>query len=310
MSLDQSTISRSGIKVEALATTKRRTQTRAYGTAVDLQPLIDLRVSLTKARAAASESQRDFVRQQSLYAAGQGVSKEAVQEAEVVARADEAAVQSFTSQAHQQWGDVIAEWISTGAPELETLFQVQNVLLLVSLPSDISTAESPELALIETSPGKMTSARFVSRALRTDPRLQGQSFFYTAAAKDSGLLPGMNVNILMPLGPESAGVVVPGAAAVWWQGKAWVYVESRPNEFTRCEIATDFPVELSPNARQSLGDVGALPLRNSAGTYVRLRQLADVFETSGRYVNPAPRRTARANSDLQRERSRRQFAYC
>ncbi len=243
VSLDQSTISRSGIKVEPLTPANRRTQTRAYGIAVDLQPLSDLRVSLTKARAAAAESQRDFARQQALYTAGQGVSKEAVQEAQAVATADDAAVEGFTTQAHQQWGDVIAEWISDGAPELETLFQVQNVLLLVSLPSNVSVTEPPEVALIETSPGKVNSAHFVSRALRTDPRLQGESFFYTTAAKDSGLLPGMNVNALMPLGPESAGVVVPGTVAVWWQGKAWVYVETRPNEFTRCEIATDFPVE-------------------------------------------------------------------
>jgi hypothetical protein len=210
---------------------------------VDLQPLSDLRVSLTKARAAAAEAQRDFARQQALYTAGQGVSKEAVQEAQVVATADDAAVQGFTTQAHQQWGDVIAEWISNGAPELETLLRLQNVLLLVSLPSDVSVTASPEVALIETSPGKMSSARLVSRALRADPRLQGESFFYTTTAKDSGLLPGMNVSILMPLGPASAGVVVPRTATVWWQGKAWVYVERQPNGFTRCEIATDFPVE-------------------------------------------------------------------
>lgn len=47
-----------------------------------------------------------------------------------------------------------------------------------------------------------------------------------------------------------------------------------------------FPVSviLDPHARQTLTAVGALPLRNAAGTYVSLRQLANIYETAGRYV--------------------------
>ena len=43
-------------------------------------------------------------------------------------------------------------------------------------------------------------------------------------------------------------------------------------------------VILSPRDRTQILDVGNLPLRNRAGTYVRLRQLADIYEASGRYV--------------------------
>ncbi len=46
----------------------------------------------------------------------------------------------------------------------------------------------------------------------------------------------------------------------------------------------DVSVILDLQSRKSITDVGKLPLRNSAGTYVTLRQLADIFETSGRYV--------------------------
>lgn len=46
----------------------------------------------------------------------------------------------------------------------------------------------------------------------------------------------------------------------------------------------DLSVILDPQHRKTIADVGTLPLRNSAGTYVRLRQLADIYETSGRYV--------------------------
>lgn len=41
---------------------------------------------------------------------------------------------------------------------------------------------------------------------------------------------------------------------------------------------------LDPSSRRTLDDVGALPLRNPDGVYVQLRQLADSYQTSGRYV--------------------------
>ena len=41
---------------------------------------------------------------------------------------------------------------------------------------------------------------------------------------------------------------------------------------------------LSPRSRKTIDDVGALPLRNPDGVYVHLRQVADIYESSGRYI--------------------------
>ncbi len=46
----------------------------------------------------------------------------------------------------------------------------------------------------------------------------------------------------------------------------------------------DVSVVLDPTLRNSAAGIGALPLRSLDGTYVRLGQLADIFETSGRFV--------------------------
>lgn len=46
----------------------------------------------------------------------------------------------------------------------------------------------------------------------------------------------------------------------------------------------DVTVVLAPTARRTIADVGALPLRNPAGAFVRLGQLADVYATSGRFA--------------------------
>lgn len=46
----------------------------------------------------------------------------------------------------------------------------------------------------------------------------------------------------------------------------------------------DVAINLEAQSRKNISEVGTLPLRNSEGTYVHLRQLADIYETSGRYV--------------------------
>ncbi|HLW81465.1 MAG TPA: efflux RND transporter permease subunit [Candidatus Acidoferrales bacterium] len=46
----------------------------------------------------------------------------------------------------------------------------------------------------------------------------------------------------------------------------------------------DVSVILAPSERDSIEEIGALPLRGPDGNYVPLRQLADIYETSGRYI--------------------------
>jgi CzcA family heavy metal efflux pump len=46
----------------------------------------------------------------------------------------------------------------------------------------------------------------------------------------------------------------------------------------------DVSVVLVPSNRSSVSEIGVLPLRNPDGTYVALNQLADIYESSARYV--------------------------
>jgi CzcA family heavy metal efflux pump len=43
-------------------------------------------------------------------------------------------------------------------------------------------------------------------------------------------------------------------------------------------------VILAPESRSDISKIGTLPLRNAAGAHVQLSQLADIYETAGRYV--------------------------
>jgi Cu/Ag efflux pump CusA len=46
----------------------------------------------------------------------------------------------------------------------------------------------------------------------------------------------------------------------------------------------DVSVVLAPDERKSVSEIGALPLRSPNGNYVVLKQMADIYETSGRYI--------------------------
>jgi hypothetical protein len=156
-------------------------------------------------------------------------------------RAAEAALAAQLGAGRQRWGATIGGWIAGGTAELEALLHQKERLLQITFPPGFPLSSPPTTGTVRTGDGPGVAARFVSPAPRTDPRIQGASFLYAAPAAPA-LLPGASVVALLPVGPLSSGVVVPEAAVVWWQGRAWVYVEAGPGRYVRREVATEVPV--------------------------------------------------------------------
>jgi len=80
----------------------------------------------------------------------------------------------------------------------------------------------------------------ISLLPQLDPRLQAPSFLYSVAAHP-GLVTGINLPVFLPSGPARRGVIVLYSAVVWWQGRAWCYVEEPPGKFAREEVSTVNP---------------------------------------------------------------------
>ena len=146
----------------------------------------------------------------------------------------------YKRQAYQEWGSVLGKSLVDESPMIKALIERQNFLVQITLPPGVILPVPPATASIETGKAPRPEITFVSPATRIDPRIQGLSFFYAAAA-ESGVLPGMNVLAFLPSGKSIAGVAVPASAIVWWQGQAWVYRRTSPETFTRVAIATDLP---------------------------------------------------------------------
>jgi hypothetical protein len=256
VTLDPDTQKEGGIVTSPLETASHQRELIAYGTVLSFQPLINLRDQYAAAQAkwesaesSLSKSSKIYERRQQLLQE-KAISPEMFQSDEQTWRADKAGLfsareefQMLKSQIEQQWGPVLAKWVYEESPQFNRLRFQEEVLLQVTLPSDVMITSPPSAALVDTSYATKISAKFIVSASRTDPRIQGQSFFYVAPAKDVGMLPGMNVIAYLATGPRVQGVVIPSSAVVWWQGNAWVYIQTDSVHFVRREVSTDSPVK-------------------------------------------------------------------
>ncbi len=248
---------RSGIVAAPLKPMSYREEIQAYGTVLPLQSLADLRNRYIQAKAQlenaltmAEVSKREYERLKVLNEDNKNVSDKALQAAEAAWRSDEVnlrasreALPALEGTVHQQWGDVIARWVFEGSPAFYKLIQQQEVLVQMTLSPGVHLSPPPETVQVQAPEGTLMSAHFVSLSPRTEPRLQGMSFFYLAPGHPVRLLPGMNVVAFMPSGPEVKGFFIPGSSVVWWQGKAWVYLQTNSDRFVRRDVPTDNPVK-------------------------------------------------------------------
>ena len=253
VTLDVATQAASGLETVPLKTIAYQQQLRAYGTVLDLQQLTELGNSYIAAQAARQTAQAKltaskpaFERAQTLYR-DKAASAAQVQAAEAAFRVDEAGVaaadsqlRTLTATARQAWGSVLAQALVDRTPMFTRLVDRQDVLLQVTLSPGVVLSQPPTSAFVVLAGSSRAELQLVSPATKTDPHIQGVSFFYTAPAT-TRLLPGMSVLAFVPSDASVDGTLVPAAAVVWWQGRAWVYLKSGADRFVRHAVTTDLP---------------------------------------------------------------------
>ncbi|MFP5207341.1 MAG: hypothetical protein ACLGSH_18455 [Acidobacteriota bacterium] len=242
-----------GIVVAALVPGRRSASTQANGVVLELQPLLDLqaslntaRMNLARARAAAQASQAESKRLRGLNQSGENVSRKAVEAAQAVAGSDAAvltnAQQSLAvleNSIELHWGNALAGWIEQDAPQFNALL-AQRMYLLQVTPTAGTGGLAPREALATLPSGAHSTAHLIGAVPQLDPRLQAASLLYLLPAH-AGVVPGLNLAVSLPSGPEQNGVVVPYSAIVWMQGSAWCYTEPAPGKFTRTLVPTGNP---------------------------------------------------------------------
>lgn len=278
VTLDKATQTQSGITVAALKPNTHRQEQQAYATVLQVQDLADARsgyataqAQLDKAQAGLDAVRQEYQRLDQLHNDDHNVSDKAFQAGlaamkteEANVRAAQAAVQSSANSAARRYGEVIAAWLAADTPTFRRLLQQQDVLIQVTFPASAPNAAPPKTIRVQVTENTFVTASLVSRSPLIDPRIQGIGFFYLAPAQM--LVPGMNVLVYLPANAKTLSVIVPQSALVWWQGKAWIYVQKDDEHFVRREVPTDQPVEngfivrsgLLPNATIVIGGAQVL----------------------------------------------------
>jgi len=256
ITLDNLTQITSGISAILPEFISHQEEVKAYGTVLHPQGLIDLSCAYASAKAQAEKmtasleaSRQEYERLKVLHASNRNISDKALQAAEAIRISDEAnsksareALGALKSTVLRQWGNVLAEWLFESSQALKRIIGQQDVLIQVTLPSEIRIPP-PFYARIQAPDGTISSARLISPSPLTDPRIQGKSLFYLGPGQSGGLLPGMNILAYLPAGSISRGFLVPSSAVVWWQGKAWIYIQKGADHFVRREISSDVPIQ-------------------------------------------------------------------
>ncbi len=255
ITIDAETQRRSGIETSALKSAPYRDEARAYATVLDPTRLTELanayagaKAGLQIAQAKAAASKAAFERTQALYGDHQNVSLAQLQATEAAFRTDQAALAAAESQlrtlsatARQEWGPVLGQSLTDGSSLVADLIERQCFLIQVTLPAGVTLANAPPAATLEMPNGERADIRLVSAAARTDPKIQGLSFFYLATAETT-VLPGMNALAFLPSGAPVTGVMVPHKAIVWSRDHSWAYRRVGPELFARIAIPTELAV--------------------------------------------------------------------
>nr|WP_246696768.1 efflux RND transporter periplasmic adaptor subunit [Methylobacterium planeticum] len=244
---------RLGLETARVEAKVHREELQAYGSVLDLARVTELTNSYASARAQlqTAQARAEVSRSASLRAKnlGQYATTVQVETTEGTYQTDQAALMAADSQlrtlaatAQQEWGPVIGKAIVERSPVIGRLIERTEFLMQVTLPPGETLKGGPGVAFAEVPPqSSRVVLRFVSPATRTDPRIQGQSFFYIVAG-DSGLMPGMSTLAFLPADRAVTGILVPEDAVVHWQGGTWVYRGLSENAFVRHPLKANTPM--------------------------------------------------------------------
>jgi len=243
--------SSSGLQTITLTSASDHPEFTAYGKAVNIQPLMELRnrylVALTErggATARFKQAEQNIRRQQDLYREG-ATSKHSLQVQQAQWQTDKALLdasgvhgKAIIDEARLNWGKKLTEWaLSADADQLSGFLSGKKTLLHITLPVNKQLASEIQSIEVEASGNRSaaTKAELISAAPQTDASVQGESYFFQTDGRR--IRTGMRVAAWIPeQGENQSGVVIPKSALIWYMDQAFVYIKTAKEQFSRRAI--------------------------------------------------------------------------
>jgi hypothetical protein len=238
---------RIGLETESLIAVKQSQELIAYGVVLDPAPLATLNSEVASTRATIEASRAEFERARLLHSEQQNVSLKDFETARAKFQADEAQLSLLNLRVANEWGAAIAAMVPVERAQLiDALTKRAAGLVRVSLPPGQSLAQEPTQARIvalgfDDHP-LVTHSIWVAPTV--DSHLQGQSFLLKVDAQGFLVRPGTSVTAyLRAPGTAKPAVLVPDAAVVRTEDRAWAYVQISPTRFERRQLDVTMPAQ-------------------------------------------------------------------
>ena len=238
----------SGLKTLVIERVEHRAEFEAMGKVISIQPLLALRerylvaqAELNGARSRFKQVGQSLKRQQELFRHGIAA-KRSLQEQEAIGLEDKASVDAsyahltaIANEAQLTWGKELAKWaLSDKNTKFKAFLAGKQHLLHVILPTNKQLGNEVDTIAIALS-GQRSEARpavLISRSVQTDNAIQGESYFFQAAA--DGLPFGTKVTAWIPYAIlAQSGVIIPESALVWHMDQVYAYIKIANDTFAR-----------------------------------------------------------------------------
>lgn len=245
--LDRQSQTLAGIQTTELKPTHFQSESIAYGQAVNLQPLLDLRIRYfntvaerDKAKANLDEAEQALARIRHLHT-NQAASTRQFQQQRSLWQSAKAEYEGsrYRVKAAQEsillgWGNQIANWVFIpDSKPFSQLITGEKTLLRITLPPNQNLPAGVDFVYFAASGrrGAADKATLLSSAPHTDTVLQGATYFFLTQQK---IRSGMHVSVWIPQQQTPlTGVNIPASAIVRYLGQQYVYLQTGATQFIR-----------------------------------------------------------------------------
>ncbi len=253
--LDAREIATTGIKTAILPAAPRAQMLAAQGSVLDPTAMMQTEGSLLTATAdvAAARAEMNYTSGQeaqnrTLYRQGHNISRSSLEQS--IATADSAAATLSAARARlatekaaaiTQWGPALTQAMLGNAPLIGKIADDQLSLIGVSLPPGVLLSEPPATATADFS-GQTYSLALIGGTPGMLGGVPGEALLYDMPTQ-SDLPIGTFLDVGLTTGPKVAGVVVPGCAVVWEDGKPVAYLAQAHGNFAPVDLSAARPVQ-------------------------------------------------------------------
>ena len=251
--MDNLMIKNSGITIQPISKSKKQPLYSSYGYVINLKNLINFKTKFSNLNFEFNQLNKQIEEENKHFKKLKTLNEDNKNIADSVIHSKEIDINKLKNNlkilknnkrnllniVEHEWGDVFKKLlINPNKSPLKNIFNSDARLLKITITNDQIKKSIPlELEVFSLNqPDIKFTANFISEAPIGDLNIQGKSYYYLAL--NSNLMIDSKINSFAKLTKENATekFFIPGSAIIWNNGQAWIYKETKKNEFLRQAI--------------------------------------------------------------------------